>query len=1614
MFKKVIKKLSSFFVVMLPLGIITVFASLFIAQSGVSHYLMAQSTPTVGSPIGPGITIINPTILNSEVMGTNLAAFPSGSKMVFKISNNSGFSRSIEATRCITISAVYFYCDTATGENGIRPSDYPPGTYNVSATWAGEYVSDIASIKISNGKITSPTNHQVVSTSSFDFTATISDLFYSTPLINFVLETPAGVEVTTWGSATSGTNSHITKDLSLYPNGDYRIRVKSTYLGVVYYTLPVYFTLTGGMPAVVLDPVLTISNPYESIIYQKEALKVKIEDIPYSSGYGPNNCKFEIRYKADNSLVDEITASSYTDMSHEGYFSCQTTSSDGFNPIDYPQNNYTITAKFTPDGINYHESDPFDITTTGGAMTGDNEGATISSGSAFFRAQVSVNDIDEPSFILETSAGSVIGSFDAFLNSTLTWRGELISSNYPDGDYRVKMIFNYSAKNYETNYEYFTIQNDTLNITMIAPTNTNFSSDDTANFIAGIDRPSGEVTDFKFIINDGTTDILTSPSLSAYITSTDFSQWSYVQSLSSFDGDYFAIVQAEVGGKIYESSPFSFTVTPVVVPPVITPVSSVLNPTAGEVVSNQVNFSASTNLNANSISNVTFIVKSVDTGSLNSFSGSATSYVAGIQSWETSFNSTSYSNGDYTVKISLDYDGNNYSSDEVSFKINNSTVIVVDPVVSLTAPASGLEITTGDNLTVFGKVNKTITDVESFNFNIIKNGLVFRSFGGVLQQSAGGESLWSKVIDTTGYGGDYKLQAEVGFNGKFYISNLADMLINSSSNDPVDGEPVEELPADVPPLDITFSNLSAVVNNGQLDIKINSSVGEELKGYFNFSIINDNFGKLVEKPNAYLNKTILANSYEWVKNIDITGSNYVTGKYSTFVEFTYNNKIYKSNTISFYIDKRIAPDDTTKPEPVPVPDDTTKPEPVPAPDDTTKPEPDGTDPTGEYKLWPTDPTVDDRPYIDPTPVPAPETVVNITGKIDIITDNLSDEKMGNFMVRANSTDAFIRMVFVLIGNNKKYEFVANKDGLTDNKWMSNVTVIEKGIESGSYEIFAEGVLINRKIIESPSFPVTIAAKGSSTLSVVIAKECLDRGYNNMDDCMDYLALDPLCKRQGMGAEDIDKCKKFLFVESLPPICQNMKIASERECISKLVNELGFSMKCIDAGLFDKNSCDTFISSTANLVNNDTNRVVIEDKTNNNFAEIDENCMFYGIRNVVECNEFLKVKNMSFECFSKNIFKADKCREYLESKYITQECRDEGVADKDECKEYMFKKYSPEIKCEGLNSWQCRNIIKESYIENIVAKEKITENIKDKDVNKLNEIKNVDKLKNQLGLEDGQKIIPLINNNLSIKIVNAKEETFLTKENNLIQAYPVVIVVDSDEDGLSDDMEREIGTDPNNKDTDGDGYTDGDEIKKGYSPIISAYNTDGDEVKSLENILKKASPMTNAILANKTIEHPKTSGNKTDDLLVEKFENIGKDGDESEGYSVTGKGIAGEYVTLYIYSDMPVVVTTKVDEYGNWNYEFKESLTDGEHEVYVVVNDNTGRVVTKSNPLKFFINEARAESVDDVVREFYSNDENRTEESKMLFYYFFFVGGIAIVGVVAFMMFIAQKKRENIE
>ncbi len=69
---------------------------------------------------------------------------------------------------------------------------------------------------------------------------------------------------------------------------------------------------------------------------------------------------------------------------------------------------------------------------------------------------------------------------------------------------------------------------------------------------------------------------------------------------------------------------------------------------------------------------------------------------------------------------------------------------------------------------------------------------------------------------------------------------------------------------------------------------------------------------------------------------------------------------------------------------------------------------------------------------------------------------------------------------------------------------------------------------------------------------------------------------------------------------------------------------------------------------------------------------------------------------------------------------------------------------------------------------------------------------------------------------------------------------VAFVTDTDNDGLSDECERERGSDPNKADSDGDGLADGDEVGK-HASDPTKIDTDGDGMTDGDEVSRKTSP-----------------------------------------------------------------------------------------------------------------------------------------------------------------------------
>lgn len=220
------------------------------------------------------------------------------------------------------------------------------------------------------------------------------------------------------------------------------------------------------------------------------------------------------------------------------------------------------------------------------------------------------------------------------------------------------------------------------------------------------------------------------------------------------------------------------------------------------------------------------------------------------------------------------------------------------------------------------------------------------------------------------------------------------------------------------------------------------------------------------------------------------------------------------------------------------------------------------------------------------------------------------------------------------------------------------------------------------------------------------------------------------------------------------------------------------------------------------------------------------------------------------------------------------------------------------------------------------------------INKLNDLKNFVLDESAADVTDGSR-----------QLVEAKlAEEIHTIESNVRKTEEIVkkrigeaVTTDTDNDGITDFDEINIyKTDPNVADSDADGVSDSDEILAGFDPI----NSSKEAVVQFESPKERGIVREDLLVVEKIERAPEPSDNETEDNAKPLAPAV-----------VNGKGLPNSYVTLYIYST-PTIVTVKTEADGSWSYRFDKELEDGEHQVYVGVTDNAGKIVAKSEPLRF--------------------------------------------------------------
>lgn len=127
-------------------------------------------------------------------------------------------------------------------------------------------------------------------------------------------------------------------------------------------------------------------------------------------------------------------------------------------------------------------------------------------------------------------------------------------------------------------------------------------------------------------------------------------------------------------------------------------------------------------------------------------------------------------------------------------------------------------------------------------------------------------------------------------------------------------------------------------------------------------------------------------------------------------------------------------------------------------------------------------------------------------------------------------------------------------------------------------------------------------------------------------------------------------------------------------------------------------------------------------------------------------------------------------------------------------------------------------------------------------------------------------------------------------------------------------------------------------------IIPKYTETSNDIVNSQPILMKTADINQE-------KNPKISGEVAAELRVERVEMMQK---QEGGKSIyfKGRALPDALVTLYVFSEDPIVITVKADENGDWSYELTKDLENGQHEVYVAVVKDDGKIVSKSQPLAF--------------------------------------------------------------
>lgn len=233
-------------------------------------------------------------------------------------------------------------------------------------------------------------------------------------------------------------------------------------------------------------------------------------------------------------------------------------------------------------------------------------------------------------------------------------------------------------------------------------------------------------------------------------------------------------------------------------------------------------------------------------------------------------------------------------------------------------------------------------------------------------------------------------------------------------------------------------------------------------------------------------------------------------------------------------------------------------------------------------------------------------------------------------------------------------------------------------------------------------------------------------------------------------------------------------------------------------------------------------------------------------------------------------------------------------------------------------------------------------------------------------------IPADKGDISTDTLTPEDFTRLPESQNL----------DFDHDGLSNVDELRMGSDPYSKDTDQDGFGDGDEVQSGHDPKRFSPG-DGRDKMAIEDV--------RGVITTERAKPVDQDTKKDDRYRVKNAEIVeASTPDTKPVVRLSGVALPNAMVTLYIYST-PTIVTVKADALGNWSYDVDKDLENGDHEAFVAVTDNTGKVTAYGEGIGF-VKTANAITVRPIAEaaETVSENQSPLERSQMEYFFAAFI------------------------